>query len=197
MDDNKDLRLIWHNPWFAIFLRGMVALIFGAKLAFLSTVAYLPWYVLAFMFATGLAILVGTFTNGRVNGATNTLYLQGGFSLITAIIVALFSFTIGNANRDLLLIFGIFFLVNGVLDLIFSINARSRGQGLFFITLNGIITGFLGLVFVINYFRLTNVTLRANYLPIGYVSLASAVLLTVAALAMLNQNRINTKGSLA
>lgn len=184
MEDKIDLLDMWQDLWSSTLLRGAIALLFGLTLILSPSVNYLPWYVLGFMFATGLAMIIGIFLNGRINGGTNTMYLQGGFSLIASILVGLFSYRLSNFNRELLLLFAIFLLVNGVLDLVTSFAFRNRGGGFFFITLNGIVTGFLGLVLLVNYLQQDSVTLRANDEVIGYVSIASGVMLTLAAFSM-------------
>jgi uncharacterized membrane protein HdeD (DUF308 family) len=137
--------------WWIFLLRGIFALIFGVVAVFYPASAFLALVLIfgAFALVDGILTLIAAFTSNAKSENWWWLILSGILGIIVGILTLIQPAAMAGA---LVLIIGVWALINGVFQIITAIRIRKLITGEFWLILSGLFAAIFGILVLTNPF---------------------------------------------
>jgi uncharacterized membrane protein HdeD (DUF308 family) len=142
---NPDLGSRLSNNWWALALRGALAILFGLIALLLPgvTLATLMLFFAAYMLLGGILAIVAGVRAAERHGRSMPLFFEGALNIVVAILAALWP---GQTIVAIVYIVGAWALLSGGFLLFTALRMRGNAQGEFLLGLVGVLAIVFGIV---------------------------------------------------
>ena len=137
------------ESWWALAVRGIIALVFGLAAVFWPDFVWGALYLIFGIFAvlTGIVLVVGAVVNRRYSNDWWIILVMGILALLVALLMFMHP---GPVTRVVVLLIGLWALLSGLFDVIAGFSLRKEMEGEWLLILAGLISMLVGVYVLFN-----------------------------------------------
>ena len=134
--------------WWFLALNGIIAILFGLLLLFKTKefIQTIVFYFGLLILLTGVILLIITIYNMKKDKNIGMISVQSIISIAIGLLIMIFP---GNAVKLFLILFGVWAVIVGILQLVMMINIKGKVNKKYIILFNGILTVAMGVILVL------------------------------------------------